>query len=346
MGRAGRLLAALIALPLIAAACGGGVAGGSAPASGTDACAGQPDQKKVTLMGDWLPWASQGPFFEARAKGFYAAEGLTVDIISPASSADPIRIVALGQVDVALSYVPEVMISRDKGIPVVALGATLRVLSSGLMFLPDSPVNSPADLKGKTLGVPVKLDQQAYLASVLEAGHLTKSDVKVVDPGFGPVPLLLTHKVDGSAGLTMFEGIDADAALGGGKHVKWLLYKDYGVPAFYYQLMVTNENWPRNHPATACRFLRATLKGLKAWLSTPSSLTEIATANNQVSGQMHQQIYDATKAQWTAPDGKLLTQDASVWQAARDWALQKGLITAKIDFHQYFTNDYYPPGTP
>jgi ABC-type nitrate/sulfonate/bicarbonate transport system substrate-binding protein len=307
-------------------------------------CSGSPESPEVTLMGDWLPWASQGPFIAADIAGYYKDEGLTFKLIAPANPADPIKLVARNRVQFSLTYVPEIMISRDTAIPVTSVATTLRVLSSGLFFKSDSGIKTPADLKGKTLGVGPKLDAQAYLASVLAAGGLTKADVTIVDPGFSHVPMLLAGKIDAAHGLTYSEGLVADEELAK-EHkppVSWFLYRSYGVPAFYYQVLATNEDWAKSHPNTVCRFLRASLKGLDLWMAKPeAALTQIIKQDDAFTPEQHRKMYEATKSDWRS-NGVAFRQDAKVWAEARDWALKQKLITVGEDESGYFTNAYLP----
>ena len=81
-------------------------AGLSLVATGAPAqsCPGKPETNKVILMADWLPvTVSQGPFWEAKLNGYYADEGLDVDIIAPANPADPIKLVARERVNFSLN---------------------------------------------------------------------------------------------------------------------------------------------------------------------------------------------------------------------------------------------------
>lgn len=314
--------------------------------SGAEAagCAGPPEVASVTLMGDWLPWASQGPFVAADLAGYYKDEGLGFKLIAPANPADPIKLVARNRVNFSLTYVPEIMISRDTGIPVTSIATTLRVLSSGLFFQADSGITKPADLKGKTLGVGPKLDAQAYLASLLAAGGLTKDDVKIVDPGFAHVPMLLAGKIDAGHGLTYTEGLAANEELAKAKkpEVKWFQYRDYGVPAFYYQVLATNAEWAKANPNTVCHFLAASLKGVQKWLSDAGpALDWISAHDDAFTPAQHKQIYESSKSHWS--DGKtVFAQDAAIWNEAREWALKQKLITVGDTAENYFTNAYLP----
>lgn len=321
------------------------IAVASVPAANAAVCTGAAEVSKVTLMADWLAWASQGPMIAAQQEGFYKDEGLELEIVAPANPADPIKLVAAEQVPFSLTYVPEVMLANEANIPVIAVAATMRVLSSGLFFMPESEINGPADLKGKILGVGPKQDAQAFLATILEAGGLTKDDVKMVDPGYAHVPLTMTGKVAGAHGLTYGEGVVANDELSklGRQPTKWIMYTDYGVPAFYYQVIVGSKNWLEKNPNTACRFLRATIKGIDVWLKSPGKVNDaIAKANEAFTPEQHVKIYDGTKDHWLAADGTAFKQDAAVWAEARDWALKRGLLASSVDTSNYFTNAYLP----
>ena len=241
-------------------------------------------------------------------------KGLEVTIIAPANPADPIKLVARERVHFSLTYVPEVMLARETGIPVVAVAASMRILGSGLFYLADSGIASPKDLKGMTLGVGPKQDAQAFLATLLGSEGLTKADVKGRRPRLRPrADDSREQKVQASHGLVFGEGVVADEILvGDGKEpVKWLLYRDYGVPNFYYQLFVGNEDWVRENDNATCRFLRATAKGTDEWLANPdATLAAISEGNTAFTPKQHRGIYDATTGHWKEADGTIFVQEA------------------------------------
>ena len=310
-------------------------------------CGGPAETTKITMMADWLPWPGQGPMWHAKLSGIFKAEGLDVDIIAPANPADPIKLVAREKVHFSQTYVPEVMLARETGIPVVSVATTLRILVSGLMLLDDHPIKSPADLKGKILGVGPKQDAQAFLRTLLKAGGLTMKDVKVVDPGFAHVALTTEGKVDAAHALTYGEGIVINDFLGkqGKKPVRWLMYRDHGVPTFYYQLLVGNENWTKSNPNAVCRFLAAVEKGAEAYFRAPASTNKFIAQKNEIfTPQQHDMITEAIKNDWKSSAGKYFVQDVSVWKKAQDWALGQKFISVPSDPAAYFTNAYLPKG--
>ena len=87
-----------------------------------------------------------------------------MEIRQPADPAAPIKQVAAGRVDLAISYEPEVLRARDQGLNVVSVGAIVRKPLTSIISLPEAKIRKPADLKGKTVGTAGIDYQSAYLA--------------------------------------------------------------------------------------------------------------------------------------------------------------------------------------
>jgi putative hydroxymethylpyrimidine transport system substrate-binding protein len=124
-------------------------------------------QDKVTLQLNWFHLADHSPIYIALKKGYYKEEGLEVEIISPATSTDPIKLVARERADFSMTYVPDIMAARDTGIPVVSVGAMLRPLAYGMIVAPEMGIESPAGFKGKTVGVSSIPATRAYFDTML-----------------------------------------------------------------------------------------------------------------------------------------------------------------------------------
>lgn len=338
LGKIVRRLSAMLAFAAAVALLAGG--------AWAQSCPGKPETNSIVLMADWLPvTVSQGPFWEAKLSGYYAEEGLDVDIIAPANPADPIKLVARERVNFSLTYVPEVMISRDTGIPVISIATTLRKLVSGFMSLEETGLSHPSDLKGKIIGTGPKLDAQAFLDTLLDTGGLTREDIKVVDPGFAHIPLTLEKKVDATHALTYFEQALADVVLEqqGKPPVRFMHYTDFGVPQFYYQLIVANERWTQRNPNATCAFLKASMRGHADWIEGgEKSLQYVVKANDIFSEAEHKLTYDLSYKDWVGPAGELFVQEVGPWQTAQDWAMKYKLITVGSDPESYFTNEYLP----
>src|SRR3954453_3766371 len=103
-----RLVALALVLALAALACSGEKKESLSP----------PGSKRVELMLDYFPNADHAPIYAAQSAGYFKQAGLDVRIRKPADPAAPIKQVAAGRVDLAISYEPEVLRARDRGLHV------------------------------------------------------------------------------------------------------------------------------------------------------------------------------------------------------------------------------------
>ena len=90
-----------------------------------------------------------------------------MEIRQPPDPAAPLKQVAAGRVDLAISYEPEVLRARDKGLNVVAVGALVQRPLTSIISLPKAEIRKPADLEGKTVGTAGIDYQSAYLRTIL-----------------------------------------------------------------------------------------------------------------------------------------------------------------------------------
>ena len=106
-------------------------------------------------------------------RGYFREAGLDVSSQRPSDPSAPIKEVAAGRADLAISYEPEVLLARDQGLPVKAVAALVHRPLTSLIWLKDSGIGSIKDLRGKTIataGIPY---QDAYLKTILARAGLT-----------------------------------------------------------------------------------------------------------------------------------------------------------------------------
>src|SRR3990170_7790855 len=108
--------------------------------------------KRVELMLDYFPNADHAGIYAAGGGGHFEQAGLEVEIREPPDPAAPIKQVAAGRVDLAISYEPEVLRARDQGLNVVSVGAVVREPLTSIISLPEAKIRRPSDLRGKTVG--------------------------------------------------------------------------------------------------------------------------------------------------------------------------------------------------
>ena len=315
-----------------------------AAAGPTDPCGGENETNTITVMMDWLAYWSWAPLVAADSQGYYAAEGLKVDVIAPPSAAEPLKMLAANQVDFAINYVPALFTARAAGIDVKAVAAHQRNLSSSLYWLPDSDIEGPEDFRGKIIGATAKLDENAYLDTLLEQLGMTRDDITIVDPGFSWAPLLLEGSIDVAYGVATNPA--SMKGIGGPFDLVRLEYKDYGVPNYPWLLFVSSDAFLDENPAATCRFLRATDRGVSYAYTDDATTLSIAEMLHGINdgfavqtsldhaGLLRADFFDEN-GQW----GSLVEAD---WEAGRAFLVERGLLESDstVQVSDVMTNEH------
>ncbi|MEJ1160957.1 ABC transporter substrate-binding protein [Prosthecomicrobium sp. N25] len=190
--------------------------------------AGAADKLSVAL--DWFVNPDHAPLVVAREKGFFAAEGLDVELIAPADPSAPPRLLAAGQVDVAISYQPSLHLAVKEGLPVARFGTLVETPLNTVIVLADGPVKTVKDLKGKKVGYSVSGFEDAVLLQMLEGAGLTAKDVELVNVNFALTGALLSGQVDAVVGgYRNFELTELELA---GKKGRAFFPEELGIPAY------------------------------------------------------------------------------------------------------------------
>jgi NitT/TauT family transport system substrate-binding protein len=145
----------------------------------------------VTLQLKWVTQAQFAGYYVAAAKGYYEAEGLNVTILPGGPDVAPTQVIAGGGADVVIDWMPSALAAREKGLALVNIAQPFK--SSGMMLtcLKESGVATPADFKGKTLGVWFGGNEYPFLNWMNKLGLKTDgTDVTVLKQGFNVDPLL------------------------------------------------------------------------------------------------------------------------------------------------------------
>jgi len=154
----------------------------------------------LQVMLDWYPNAVHTFLYVAQEKGFFEQEGIQVEFVMPAETNDPLRLVAAGKVDLALSYQPEIVSANVREILVVALASVVNHPLNVLLVPENSDIESPKDLEGKQIGYPSIVMNEALVKTMVEHVGGDPAKAELVDIGWDLIPALSTQKVDGISG--------------------------------------------------------------------------------------------------------------------------------------------------
>ena len=192
----------------------------------TTAVAGE----KFVVLLDWFTNPDHAPLYVAQGLGYFTDAGLDVELIAPADPNDPPKLVAAGQADIAISYQPQLHVQVAEGLPLVRVGTLVATPLNSLVVMADGPIQSIADLKGKTVGFSVGGFEDALLRAMLARYGLTLDDITLVNVNFSLSPALITGRVDAVIGaFRNFELNQMDIV---GKPGRAFYVEEEGVPVY------------------------------------------------------------------------------------------------------------------
>ncbi len=196
--------------------------------------------EKISLLLDWFVNPDHAPIIVAQEMGYFADQGLEVEIKAPANPNDPPKLVAAGKTDLAVSYQQQLHVQVDQGLPLVRIATLVATPLNSLVVLADSNIHTIADLKGKTIGYSVGGFETVLLKVMLQQAGLKLSDVKLVNVNFSLTPSLLSKKVDAVIGaFRNFELNQMEIE----KHPGRAFYvEEYGIPTYDELIIIANRN--------------------------------------------------------------------------------------------------------
>ncbi|MWB78678.1 ABC transporter ATP-binding protein [Pseudooceanicola sp. 216_PA32_1] len=232
-------------------------------------------QDRMTLMLDWFVNPDHGPIIVAQEMGYFADQGLEVDIVAPADPSDPPKMVAAGQADLAISYQPQLHLQVAEGLPLVRVGTLVATPLNCLLVLADGPIRQVADLAGGKVGFSVAGVQEALLGTVLNTHGLTLDDVELVNVNWSLSPSLMSGQVD--AVLGAYRNFELNQMTIEGVEGRCFYIEEEGVPTYDELIYVANPD--RMDPALIRRFLRATELATQYIVNHPQDSWEVFAAS-------------------------------------------------------------------
>jgi putative hydroxymethylpyrimidine transport system substrate-binding protein len=315
---------ALIALVLGLTACG---------EKSEDETSAATEPFSLTL--DFYPNPDHAGIYMADKLGYFADAGLDVSIHTPADPAAPIKQVAAGQTDLAISYEPEVLLAREQGLDVVAVGAVVDRPLTSLIWLKKSGIGGVAGLRGKTIataGIPY---QDAYLKTILARAKLTPSDVDTVNVGYGLLPALVGGRAQAMlGGFSNVEGVDLRLR---GKDPVVTPVDKLGVPTYDELVLVARRDRLEDDPEAVRLFLSALARGTAAAVKSPGATTAaLLAANSNLNPKLTRAEVDATLPLLSRRG----TMDPAKWKAFIAWMQENGLISGRPTTAEVLSNAY------
>ncbi len=209
---------------------------------------------EYTLRLKWFHQFQFAGYYAAQEKGYYAQEGLKIQIKERDPALSPIQEVIRGQADFAVSD-SSLILSRLNGSPVVALAVIMQSSPLVLMSLAESEISSPLDFYGKRIMYQQNVDD-AMIMAVLNEYNIGKNEFTFVPHNFDDDALVNDQADVISAYITDQPFTYRQK----GKQVNIINPANYGVD-FYGDNLFTSEKVFNENQQHVLAFRRASLKG-------------------------------------------------------------------------------------
>jgi NitT/TauT family transport system substrate-binding protein len=243
---------------------------------------------KVTLQLKWITQAQFAGYYVAKDKGYYKDAGLDVTINAGGPDVAPPQVIAGGGADVIIDWMPSALAAREKGVALVNVAQPFKKSGLQLTCRADTGIKTPADLKGRTLGVWFSGNEYPFLSWMAKLGYKTDGSpggVKVVKQGFNVDPLL-QKQADCISTMTYNEYWQVIDAGFSPSQLVVFKYEDQGVATLEDGLYAIEAKL--RDPAFVARlatFVKASMRGWQQARQSPDEAAKIVLANDTTGAQ-------------------------------------------------------------
>lgn len=303
-----------------------------------------------------LQWFKQGQFagyLAAVDQGFYKEQGLDVQIVDGGTDIVPQTVLAQGQADYAIAWVPKALASREAGAGITDVAQIFQKSGSRQVSFKSANINSPADFRGKTVGNWGYGNEFELFAGMTKAGLNPASDVTLVQQQFDMNGLLSGD-------------IAAAQATSYNEYAQLLETKNPATGQLYTPADFTTIDWNTDGVAMlqdaiwanteklndqaykdqTVKFIAASLKGWAFCRDNVEKCRDITVAAGSTLGASHQlwQVNEVNKLIWPSPDGMGMV-DQSSWNQTVEIAksarnAEGSTVLTKDPDAEAYTNEY------
>ncbi|WP_269495989.1 ABC transporter substrate-binding protein [Castellaniella sp. S9] len=240
---------------------------GAAPAQAQDK-----PKDDVTLMLNWYLYSEHAPFFLGKKLGYYADEGINLDIQEGRGSAVTAQAVAAKSVNFGYIDVTTMIKAAAKGAPLISTGVLFQLSPMSVMGFEEKGIKTPQQIIGKTVAVTPGDSMSQMWPIFLKANNIDPSQINIVS-GDAQTKLnaVMTGRADMLLGYVMDQAIKLQDATG--KVVHPIRFADSGVNQISSGIIV-NKDWLAANEDLARRFMRASTRAVEATVKDPQAAVD------------------------------------------------------------------------
>ncbi len=301
-----------------------------------------PPPTPVVAMLDWFPNTNHTGLYVALDKGWYAEEGLSVEIVQPAEGSTLVQVVAAGQADFGISYQEEVSHARAEDIPIVSIAAIIQHNTSGFASPADKGITRPQEFEGKRYGSWGSPIERAVLDVLMGCDGGDVNEVEFIDIGWADFFTVVERDVDFAWIFYGWTGIEAELR---GMPLNIVMLSDWTqcVPDYYTPVIITSEQNIAEKPDLVRSFMDATSRGFEFAIENPSQAADILLKYAPESNpDLVRRSQEWLSPQYQADAARWGEQSLETWQGYADWMADRELLPQHIDAEKAFTSEFLP----
>jgi NitT/TauT family transport system substrate-binding protein len=286
----------------------------------------------IRLQLDWYPQPEHGGFFAAQMLGYYKAEGLDVTLLPLPQYGSVAQLVSTGKAEVGLGSSDQILEWNSNGLPLVAVSATMQHDPQAIMVHKDSPIHDFKDLEGHTIAAQTGATWLKYVTLRYSLHQVRQIPSTLSIANFLADPNYVQQ---------IFITSEPFFAKQSGAEVRTLLISSSGYDP--YRVSFTTRDFAAQHPDLVAKFVRASIRGWKAYLNDPAATNALLLKLNPALNPA-QEAYSAQALR----DGGFIAgadpagagighMDAGRWQTGYDQQKSLGILKGPVDMAAAYT---------
>jgi NitT/TauT family transport system substrate-binding protein len=298
-----------------------------------------PSLTPVRLALGYIPNIQFAPLYVADSRGYFSEAGIKVEFAYMDEN-QAASLVGSDNLQFAVVSGEQVLLARAQGLPIEYVAAWYQQYPVSVVALASQKINSPSDLRGKTIGLPGLYGANYIgLRALLHAGGLTEADVKLDSIGYTQVAALATGRDQAVSVYTANEPVQLRAE---GYSLTELKVADY--VHLTGNGLITNEKTAAGNPALVRSMVAALLHGIADTIDDPeaayeSSLSYVETLA-KADTTVQKQVLATTIELWKTDRPGY--SDPQAWDNMQSLLLEMDLLTQPLDLTKAFSNDFLP----
>jgi putative hydroxymethylpyrimidine transport system substrate-binding protein len=306
-----------------------------------DPVAAEGDPERIDLVLDYVPNPDHVGIYAAKARGEFQRAGLDVRIRVPSDPAAPLKLLAAGDADLVISYQPELLLARDRGLEAVSVGALVQRPLTSIISLDREEVRRPADLAGKRVGTAGIPYQEAYLRAILEEAGEDPRSAQAINVGFQLTPALVSGRVDATLGA--FWNVEGVQLRRQDRRPVVIPVDEAGVPTYNELIVVARREALPETGQKVRAFMQALARGHEAARDDPRRAVDaLVEANPDLDRRFQLASVRETLPVFFPEDEErpFGWHDPRAWHRYGQWMHRNGLVREPPHAERALTNEF------